>query len=435
MTKVAMEAVDAVRRRLAVEVPAGAVTAEIERAYEQLRRRARVPGFRPGRAPRPVLERLFGDQVRADVFGKLVQESYADALRDQNLDPVSAPEIVTEQAEPGEPLRYSATVEVRPEVTARNYQGLTVERPRRAVTEGDVAQVIEGLRQRHATLTPITDRVVAQAGDVATVDYEARAGDAVVGHGDGRLVEIGSEPADSPGARLIGAEIGVATRFDIAYPADHANADLAGKTVTFDATVRALQHREVPALDDAFVSAHTGAESVVELRERVRADLEAQVARDAEAAVRSALVAQLVGAHDFEVPRAMVERRAEALVEDVLESLGPRRPPQSREPEVRRRLQADLQGQARDQVKAALLLESVAAQEHVAVEDAEIEAHIDQLAAAAGRARERVRGVYQDPAARAGLRARLLQARAIDLLVQRATITDVDAPSGVAGVP
>jgi trigger factor len=205
--------------------------------------------------------------------------------------------------------------------------------------------------------------------------------------------------------------------------------------VSFDATVRALSRRDVPAFDDAFASEHTGAQSVEELRQRVRADLEATVAREAESAVRGALVAKLVGAHEFDVPQAMVERRAEAMVEDVLESLGPRRPAASREPEVRRQLQQDLQAQARDHVKAALLLESVAAQEHLSVDEAELDAHVDRLAASAGKARERVRGLYQDAGARAGLRNRLLQERAIDLLVQRAAVTDVDAPSGVAGVP
>ena len=178
MTKVALETVDAVRRRLAVEIPAGDVTAEIDRAYDQLRRKARVPGFRQGRAPRSVLERLFGDQVRADVFGRLVSESYAEALRDQQIDPVSQPEIVTEHAVPGEPLRYSATVEVRPAVVRQRLQWA---RGRAAGAGGDGCR--RGSRDRAAAaepaqLVPITDRRVAQRGDVATVDYEATLDDA-----------------------------------------------------------------------------------------------------------------------------------------------------------------------------------------------------------------------------------------------------------------
>lgn len=435
MTKVELEAVDAVRRRLAVEIPADDVTAELERAYEQLRRRARVPGFRPGRAPRAVLEKMFGDQVRADVFGRLVQDSYADAVREQNLQPVSSPEIVTERAEPGAPLRYSATVEVRPAVVATNYARLAVERPVHTVTDADVDQFLAGLRERAATLVTITDRDIAAPGDIATVDYEARVDERLVGKGDQRLVEIGGEPADGPGAKLEGAQVGTPVAFTVSYPADHQNADLAGQTARFSATVRALARRDLPELDDAFAAAHTDCETLEVLRARVREQLEANSRREAEAAVRTALVGQLVAAHDFEVPQAMVERRAELLVEDILDSLGPRRPPASREADFRAHLRHEVQEQARAQVKAALLLESIAEQEHLAVEDAALEAHIDRLAESAGKARERVRALYQDAGARAGLRGRLLQERALDLVVERAAITDVERPSGVAGVP
>ncbi len=434
MMKVDMETVDAVRRRLAVEVPAAEVTTEIERAYDELRRRARVPGFRPGRAPRAVLEQMFGDQVRADVFGRLVQQSYAEAVRERELQPVGSPEIVTESAAPGAPLRYSATVEVRPAVTASGYRGLRVERPRVAIGADDVERFLDELRERQATLVAIQDRDDARRGDIATLNYEAYLDGRRVGHGEQRLVEIGGEPSDGPGARLEGARVATPTTFTVAYPADHPNAELAGHAVEFHATMTALARRDLPALDDAFARSHGECATVDELRARIREQLEAMARREADGRVRAALVAQLVAAHDFAVPEAMVERRAELLVDEVLHNLGPRRPPASREAEVRAQLQRDVQPQARDQVKAALLLESVAAQEAVEVDDAALEAHIDAAAAAAGKARERVRALYQDDAARAGLRGRLLQERALDVLLAHAVITDVDETSGVAGV-
>lgn len=434
MTKVALETVDAVRRRLAVEIPAGDVTAEIDRAYEQLRRKARVPGFRQGRAPRSVLERMFGDQVRADVFGRLVSESYAEALREQQIDPVGQPEIVTEHAEPGAPLRYSATVEVRPDVVASGYNGLAAERPLRPTTDADVDQFVEGLRQEQARLVPIDDRRVAQRGDVATIDYEARIGGKLVGRGEKRLVTIGGEPTDGPGAHLDGVEIGTRASFDVDYPAQHANPELAGQHVSFQAVITALAAREVPALDDAFARQVADLENLGALRARVREQLEAAARRDADSSVRSALIARLVSSHAFDVPHAMVERRTEALVEEVLDGLGPRRPPASREDEVRARLRAELEARAREQVKAGLVLDAIAAQEHLEVDDGEIEARIDRLAEAAGKARERVRALYEDGAARALLRSRLLQERAVELVVERAAVTDVEPASGVAGV-
>ncbi len=435
MTKVALETVDAVRRRLAVEIPAGDVTAEIDRAYDQLRRKARVPGFRQGRAPRPVLERLFGDQVRADVFGRLVSESYAEALREQSIEPVSQPEIITEHAEPGAPLRYSATVEVRPSVVATGYTGLAVERPLRPIADRDVDRSIESLRLSQARLVAVAERRVARRGDVATIDYEAAIGNRRVGHGERRLVEVGGEPTDGPGAHLDGVEIATPVTFDVDYPADHPNRELAGQRVSFRVVVSALALRELPALDDAFAASVADCANVAELRQRVREQLVAAAQRDADSSVRGALIARLVTSHDFSLPQAMVERRAEALVEEVLDGLGPRRPPASREDQVRTQLRAELSERARDQVKAGLVLEAIAAQEHLTVDDGELDARIDRLAEAAGKARERVRALYQDPGARASLRGRLLQERAIELVLERAAITDAEPASGVAGVP
>lgn len=434
MTKVALETVDAVRRRLAVEIPAGDVTAEIDRAYDQLRRKARVPGFRQGHAPRAVLERMFGDQVRADVFGRLVSESYAEAVRDQQIDPVSQPEIVTERAEPGAPLRYSATVEVRPSVVAAGYTGLVAERPLRPVSEADVDSVIERLRHEQGRLVPVTERRVAQRGDVATIDYEARIDTKVVGRGERRLVEVGGEPNDGPGAHLEGVELDTATTFDIAYPAEHSNPELAGQRVTFRVVVTALALREIPELDDAFAARVADVQTVADLRQRVHEQLVAAAQRDADSSVRGALIARLVTSHDFDVPQAMVERRADALVEEVLDGLGPRRPPASREDEMRAQLRAELGERAREQVKAGLVLEAIAAQEALEVGDEELDARIDRLAESSGKARERVRALYQDSNARQSLRSRLLQERAIELVVSRAAITDVEQPSGVAGV-
>jgi trigger factor len=433
MTKVAVETVDAVRRRLAVEVPAAAVRAETERAYDTLRRKANVRGFRPGRAPRPVLERLFGDRVRAEVLGKLIQESYEEALRTERIEPVGDPEVVTEQAEPNGPLRYSVTVEVKPDIVASGYTGLTAERRLRPPSDTEVDRALEDLRQSMAQLRPIQDRRVANAGDLATVDYEARTADRLVARAEGRLVEVGDQlPPTAFGAHLIGAEIGVPVEAAIDYSPDYDNEELAGQRVALHMVVKALWVKEVPPLDDEFAKDQGECETLGELRARVRRQLEATAAGEADKAVRATLVAQLLRAHEVEVPRSMVERRAELMVDEFLSGLGPRRPPASREPELRARLREQLAEPARDQVKAGLLLEAIARQEGLTIGEEEIEAQIERLAQRAGNARERVRALYQEPAARMRLRSQLLQERALDHVHARARVTTVAPISSVA---
>lgn len=429
MTKVSMETVDSVRRRLAVEVPAGEVTAEIERAYDHLRRTANVRGFRPGRAPRSVLEQLFGDRVRADVFGRLVHDSYSEALRDQNIEPVGQPEIVTEHAEPGEPLRYSATVEVKPTIAPTGYTALEVERPLKPVSDEDVESFLENIRQSYAQLVPITDRVRATRGDIATVDYEARLDGRLIGRGEDRQILVGSE--HEIGSRLEGVGKGEEREFDIDYPPDHKEPELAGRRAHFRVRIKALSTREVPELDDDFAKDHGESDTLAELRQRARRHLEANAERDADEAARSALLDQLIRTHTVEAPPSMVERRVESMIEDFLESLGPRRPPAGREGDVRARLHSEFEARACDQVKAELILEAIAQQEKLQISDADLETQIERAAERAGAARERVRALYQDPIARATLRDKMLQTQALDLVTERANIRTVErrAPS------
>jgi len=433
MIKVEMETVDPVRRRLAVEVPAEEVREEIERAYGNLGRHAQVRGFRPGRTPRPVLEQMFGDQVRAEVFGKLIQRSYEEALREQNLAAVSEPQIVTERAEPGAALKYSATVEVKPEVEATTYTGFQVERPLAPVSDADIEAYLARVQESLAQLQPITDRTQIVRGDVVTLDYEARREARVVGRGDNRLIEIGGGAfPESFDAHLEGAECGSTREFRVTYPADYSNAELAGQSIDFRVSVKALNSKHVPALDDDFAKDHGECDTLTELRARVRTQLEAQAAKRADDAVRTNLIDQLVNAHDVTVPDAMAHRRAHALAEDVLQSVrDPRLRPKDTEAQLDR-LAHSLEPEARKQVKASLLLESIAQREHVEVSEAELDTYIEQYASAAGEAGERVRALYQSADARAALRARLLQQRALDLVAARATITTVERESSVA---
>lgn len=433
MLKVEVETVDPVRRRLAIEVPEQEVRAEIERAYGELSRHAKVRGFRPGRTPRPVLEQLFGDQVRADVFGKLIQKSYEEALRERGLAVVSEPKIVTERAEPGAALRYSATVEVKPEVVAERYTGFQVARPLTPVSDADVEAYLTRLQESLAQLQPILDRTTVRRGDVVTLTYEARREQRLIGRGDDRLVEIGrgafSENFD---AQMEGAEVGSTREFDVAYATDHANAELAGHTISFRVTVHALARKEVPALDDDFAKDHGECETLAALRARARQQLEAQAARRADEAARAALIEQLVAAHDIVVPDAMVHRRAHGLAEDVMQSV---RDPRLRQKDTHgqiERLAGELEPEARRQVKAALVLEAIARQEMLAVSDDELQAQVDEHVTQAGHSAEQVRAMYQDTDTRGALRARMLQQRALDLVAARSTITTTEHTISVA---
>jgi len=425
--KVDVETVDAVRRRLAVEVPAEEVSAELERAYADLARAAKVRGFRPGRVPRHVLDRMFGDRVRADVFTRIIQHSYAEILQEQQIEAVGPPEIITEQAKPGEALRYSVTVEVMPDVVVRDYGALEVERPLLPVSEEDVDGFIERLRQAAAQLHPLADDAAAERGHVVVIDYTAQLEGREVGRGQGREIELGAHgfPREFD-EQLTGVTRGAVLDFAVTYAADHAAAELAGKTVQFHVTVRGLFRKELPALDDEFAKDHGDCSTLSELRQRGRQQLEAEAARHADDAVRRAVVERLARDADIPIPRALVERRTEALVDEVLHDWQQRRIRPQSESVARSRLRDELAPQAQQQVKIGLLLNAIARQEGITVSDADLDARIASLATQAGSASERVRAIYQDATARDQLRTRMLQSGAIDLVVGRARITTIE---------
>jgi trigger factor len=431
--KVDVEALDPVRRRLAVEVPAEEVAAEIEKTYAALGRAAKVPGFRPGRVPRPVLERLFGDRVRAEVFGKLIQHSYSEVLEERQIEALGQPEIVTEQAQPGEALRYSATVEVKPDVVVEHYTGIEVDRPMPGVDDADVDAFIERLRQSLAQLRPVTDRVDVRAGDVVGIDYEARMDGRVVSRGENRDIEIGANgfPPEFD-QHIIGAAVGSELDFPVAYPVEHRTAELAGKSVQFHVRLRALSVKEVPVLDDEFAKDHGECATLAELRQRVRGRLEDEAARQADDAVRQGLLNELARAHDIAVPNALVQRRTDALIEDVRREWQQQRIRPRNESEAIPHLRQELEPRARQQVKVALILEAIARQENVQVTDADVEERVAALAAASGTAAERVRALYQDADARHQLGVRLLQSRALDLVVARARVRTVVKSANIA---
>ncbi len=430
MFKVDVETVDSLRRRLAVEVPAETVSAEIEKAFAELARAAKVPGFRPGRVPRAVLERMFGDRVRAEVFGRLIQDSYAEAIEGQQIVAVGQPEIVTEQTEAGAALRYHATVEVKPDITVGGYTGLSVDRPLSAVTDADVMAALGRLQQSLAQLRPVTDRAYVERGDIVSLDYEARIDGRLMSRGENRDVEFGANgfPAGFDD-HLIGAPAGAKLDFDITYPSEHPAPELAGKSMHFHVNVRSISIKDVPPLDDEFAKDHGECSTLEELRQRVRRQLEEEAAGRADEAVRRAVVAELVKRHDVPVPNAMVQRRTEALAEEVLHDWQRQRGRLKDDSQARAHLRKELEPRAHEQVKIALLLEAIARQEAIGVTDEEVEARVSATAQAAGAAAERVRALYQQPEARRQLRAQMLQSRAVDLLVSRAHIRDVPASS------
>jgi trigger factor len=426
--EVTVEDLSPIKKKLGIAVPAEEVQAKIDAAYRGLSQRARIKGFRPGKVPRQVLERYYGSQVESEVIGDLIQHSFAHALEERHLKAVARPEIVAEEVRPTEGLRYSATIEIKPDVPVSGYEKLVVERPVAAVSEEAIDEQLDRLRQSLAQMVPVADRDVVESGDLVELAYtgviEGRALPGAAAQS--RVVEVGGGTFPPPfEERLVGLKRGESAHIPVPYPEHHHSKEVAGKTVTFRVEVKEIGRKELPELDDEFAKDHGECGSLVELREKIRQGLAKAAEREADERVRVALVKQVIEHNPFDVPDSLVAQRFDAMARDV----GVHDAQAQGNPELEAKLdeiRAELRQRARESVHSALALERIALQEDIVAGEDEIDERIAEVLRTAPRERDRLADLYRHPEARREIGERIAQEKALDWLVEHATVT---APS------
>lgn len=416
------------RKRLTIELPSAAVDAEIDRLTSRLSRTARVPGFRPGRVPERVVWQRFKDDILHDVAHDLVPQALDDALRERGLEPVDTPDVRDVVVEPGRPLTFVATFETVPAFDPGEYRGIALRRRAAAVTEAEVDQAIERLRQRAARFEPVEGRPLA-AADWATVDLERQS--IVGGEASGEAerhedvtIDLGAE-ANPPGFsdHLVGLDAGARAEFRIDYPADHPVAQLAGTAVRYGVTLRAIKQRVVPALDDEFAKDLGSFASLAALRDGVRADLAREAEREADRALREELLATLAARVPFAVPDSLVERELDRRVEDLARRLLDQRVDPREAGIDWNEFRAAQREAAAESVKAALALDEVARREPVTVGDEEVAQEIARFAERSGRSADAVRAQIAKDGGEARLREGMRREKTMDLLLANAAVT------------
>lgn len=417
--KVQVEELSPVERKLSIEVPPEQVQAELGRAYAQLGRQVRLPGFRPGKIPRRILEQKFKGEVEDDVTRRLVERAYLSALSEHNVDAVGAPQLTPVRLDQEKPFSFEARVEVRPKVEPKDYQGLPFKKAAAAVTDAEVDERIEAMRQRVARLEPVEGRTVAETGDYAIVDY--------VGTIDGQPF-TGSKAEDvtvevAPGdllrgnvPELAGLVIGQSRELDHAFAADDPEESRAGRTGHFTFILKGLKRQLVPALDDDFAKEVGGGETLAELRTKVRGDLEAAARNRAAQEERDQLVKALVERNPFDLPKAMVERGLDAMLDGALRMMARQGLDPSKLNFDFASLREEMRPKAEAEVRGALLLQAVAEKEGLSVNSDEVDARIAQYATESGAPLHQVRKAFKEPEQRRALEQRLREEKTVEFL-------------------
>src|ERR1700675_1367837 len=267
------------RRELDLEIPADEVTKKLESVPKEFARVARVPGFRPGKAPVSLIRRRFAEDIKGEVVQSLVPERVEKAVTEQKLTPVSQPQVEKLDFTEGQPLKFRAVFEVLPEFELGNYKDLAIEMPAMDITEADVAKTLEEMRERAAAFAPVEGRAVENGDYVQLKLMGTPAGGGEPLQADSVLCHIGAEETmESFNENLRGANIGEHKKFEVAYPADYPDAKLAGKTYNYGVEVLGIKNKRLPELNDEFAKDVSDAGSLDELKTKLRQSLEA--ARD-----------------------------------------------------------------------------------------------------------------------------------------------------------
>jgi trigger factor len=421
--KVHVEEVSPIERKLYIEVEQPRVAMELDRAYAELSRRVKIAGFRPGRVPRRILEQRFREQVEDDVIRRVVETAYSDAVKQQEVEPVSLPQVSNDPLRQDAPFTFQARVQVKPKVEVKDYLDLPLKKVAISVEEARVDQQLESLRQSMSRLEPVEARSEARAGDFAVVDYEATIGGKPFpgGRAENTTVEIApGELVDSKIPALEGAQVGATVELDYPFPQAYPVAELQGKKAHFRVLVKGLKLKVVPDLNDELAQELQGGSTLQELRTKVRSDLETIASDKAASEEREQLAAALIERNPIEVPPAMVDRAAEAMVNGGIQAM-------ARGGIDPRRLNIDfgklleeVRPRALKEVKTALLLEAIAVQEKLEVSDQELEKRIEELAKGAGQPAAKVRKHFREPQERKSLERRLREEKTVEFLKSRA---------------
>jgi trigger factor len=425
------------KREIQVEIPVADVNRQTDALIQKYQKVARIPGFRRGHVPASIIRQRFSEEIKTDMVEALIPRFFRQEAERLSLHPVSQPRVTDLHLHDGEPLRFKAAFEVLPEIKLQGYKELRADKPEIAVSEADVEQAINDLRERQAAFNPVEGRALAD-GDFAQVSLDgipkAAEGQRTEGqkkdgkqdesqpvHMDEVLVEIaGKNTMPEFTEHLRGAVAGDERTFDVNYPEDTQDKRLAGKTFTYTVKVQAIKQKSLPELNDEFAKTLGEFQTVDDIRKVIREQIEAERKHEAEHAAKEKLVGELIQRNEFEVPDSLIDQQIDIRIERGLRALAAQglTAEQMKKMDLQR-LRVGQRDQAIHDVKAALLLERVAEEENVQVSDEELNHELEALARQSKQTSEAVRARLTRDGGLDRIRTRIRNEKTLDFLYRQ----------------
>lgn len=435
--KTKLEKVNSLQRKLNIEVPAEVVKLAFDRAFKGIQKDAHLKGFRPGKAPMQTIRSVYGDKVKQDVIQDIVSKAYTEALREHSLTPVNYPEFEFDNPAEDKEFSFTANFEVRPEVTLKKYEGLEVQKEKFENDETRVTQILENIRNSRSQQVDVLEDRPAQKGDIAIIDF--------VGFVDGKPLPNGAG-TDHPlelGANqfiegfedgVLGMKVGAKKTLSLKFPEQYHAADIAGKPVDFEVTLKKLKKKELPELTDAFVAemmggANMGGEGETKtlegLKKTIRDDVEQTEKKRIEGDFKNRLLKVLVAQNPVDVPASMLKDQKQMLIEDTKKRLSEQGLSDAEFQEYTTKWDKDFETTAAEMIQSGFLIDAIASKHELRATEADLDAKYEEYAKQTGIDLKRIKEFYSTPEQENRLAYSITEEKVIDLLLKTAKVSEV----------
>jgi len=427
---VTVEDLSTVKKKLLIEIPQEEVVRELDQAYNTLKKRAKIKGFRPGKAPRSVLERLYKKDVQADVCSRLIQESFTDAIRKTEIKILGVPEIDPPALDGKEPYRYEAMVEVSPEIEDIDFNGLNLKRNLYEVSEEEIETQIKLLQKNLAYHKPIEEDRPVQENDFVLIDYEGfRDGEPFSETqktenytqkiGDGQILKAFDE-------QLIGMKTGETREVRATFPEDYFNKKLANLEIAFQVALKGIREETLPEIDDELAKKLGKYETLDELKTAIRDNLDQGYTKRKEQELNEQIFKALIERKDFEVPEILINSELDAIIEDIERSFSYHNQSMEDAGLTKESLSEKYRDTAQKQVKRYLVLKKLIDQEGLTLSDEDQENGFQEMAESVGQPIEEIRNYYEQNKDKLEyFKHSLLEKKVINLIIDSSNIQDV----------
>jgi trigger factor len=429
--QVTIESTSPVTRKVCIEIPAEHVDAEIEKAYAGIQKKAKLQGFRPGKAPLQLIKRTYSDAMRDEVMRRFYEKTLFKALEEHKIEPVDSPVIESDVLEQGSPFKYSAVVEIMPDVQIKDYTGLEVTKEKYVLNPDSITGEIKRMQENMAQLIPLDDGAAVENGHTISLDYafsidgfpgeSSTAEDAELEVGANRMMPEFEE-------QLVGMKCGDTKDITVTLPEGYRNPEAAGKPGTFQVTLKEIKRKDLPELDDEFAQQFGEYETMDQLREKMMEYHQKQETDRIDNDLKERVIQELIKKNPLDVPQALVKRQLDYMLENLKNRLKSQRMSIEMMGLDDEGFRLRFRDSAEDKVKGGLLLMALVEKEDITVSDEDLAQRYEQIAAGNPDMLGRIKDYYSsNKNARNALISEIKEDKAISFLLEKAVVTEVDA--------